>query len=417
VVGRFRSYLRQYETHRELAGRARPSSARASGTAPDAIVVPASRPAGNLEHAIELARAADCQLVVLCSLEARAAEVAEYCAERNFTKAVLVDVPPGYRHELVNFDTARRLLPESCTNPNGDLSAKRNLGLILARMLGWKRIFFLDDDIRELRPADLRTTVSMLDRYRTAGMRVEDFPDNSVVCHARRQTGDEQDVFVTGSVLAVNCAQPFSFFPDIYNEDWLFFYDDARNGSLGSSGCPATQLAYDPFANPQRAMHQEFGDLLAEGLYALLHKGAGLEHATRAYWSEFIDTRWALLVDLKKRAEAAGATEMTSALESAALSLLQIEPWMCADYVRTWREDLARWHQALPKVTRVGSIDAALRRLRLQRARVGRRDQRRFRAGRTLAAQAATFNLVLGVGMAPVRADSTRFGRRRRAKV
>ena len=101
MVSRIWSYLRQYETHRELVGRAQPPAVRDSGAIPDAIIVPASRPAVNLEHAIELARAADSQLVVFCSLETRAAEVAEYCAERSFTRAVLVDIPPGYMHELV----------------------------------------------------------------------------------------------------------------------------------------------------------------------------------------------------------------------------------------------------------------------------------------------------------------------------
>ncbi len=418
MVGRIRSYLRQYETHRELVGRVRPSVLRASRLAPDAIVVPASRSAENLEHAIELARAADSQLVVLCSLEAEAAKVAEYCAERSFRKAVLVDVPPGYKHELVDFDTARRLLPEGCANPNGDLSAKRNLGLVLARMVGWKRIFFLDDDIRDLRVTDLRTTVAMLDRYRSAGMRVESFPDNSVVCHARRQTGDEQDVFVTGSVLAVDCAGPFNFFPEIYNEDWLFFYDDARTGLLGSSGRSVTQLPYDPFANPQRAKQQEFGDILAEGLYALLHKNAGPGHATYSYWREFIDARWSLLVDLQKRAEAAGHVEMFEALESAMTSLIYVQPQMCADYLRTWRDNLSRWHRALPEVPRIDSVDAALGSLDLERIRIGLRDQQpRLRVGRVLAAQAAMLDLMLGAGMAPVQPDSTRSGRRQREKV
>ena len=32
----------------------------------------------------------------------------------------------------------------------------------------------------------------------------------------------------------------------------------------------AVQAEYDPFANPERARREEFGDLLAEGLYALI---------------------------------------------------------------------------------------------------------------------------------------------------
>jgi hypothetical protein len=62
-----------------------------------------------------------------------------------------------------------------------------------------------------------------LDRYQVAGMIVRNFPDNSVVCHARRDAGLPQDVFWTGAVLGVHCNNlPLSFFPDIYNEDWFF---------------------------------------------------------------------------------------------------------------------------------------------------------------------------------------------------
>lgn len=83
-------------------------------------------------------------------------------------------------------------------------------------------------------------------------MTATDFPDNFVVCHAHRQVRTALDVFVGGSVLAVNRAQPFTFFPDVYNEDWLFFYDNACSAQLGWSGRNTTQLYYDPFEQPQR---------------------------------------------------------------------------------------------------------------------------------------------------------------------
>jgi hypothetical protein len=239
VVRRILPLVRQYETHRQLVGRARPDRWRVGRADLDAIIVPASRTAENLHHAVTLAQAANCWLVVLCSRETRAAEVGRLFSDRRFGRGVAVDIFPGYRHPMLTFissDLARNSKSPVCVNPNGDLSIKRNLGLLLARMLGWRRIFFMDDDVRGVSRADLRATVSMLDRYRTVGMRVTDYTDNSVVCHAHRATGANQDVFVSGSVLAVNCEQPFGFFPEIYNEDWLFFYDDARTGRLGWSG-------------------------------------------------------------------------------------------------------------------------------------------------------------------------------------
>ena len=84
-------------------------------------------------------------------------------------------------------------------------------------------------------------------------MVVREFPDNSVVCHARRLAGLAQDVFVTGAVLGVHCnSLPLSFFPDIYNEDWFFFAKEAAARKLPRVG-HARQAEYDPFASPDRA--------------------------------------------------------------------------------------------------------------------------------------------------------------------
>jgi hypothetical protein len=369
--------IRQYETHRQLAGRAHPGSWRVGRADPDAIIVPASRTADNLEQAIWLAQAAGCWLVVLCSREARAADVGEQFAEKRFTKGVAVDIPADYQHPWLDFissDLARDTGSPVCVNPNGDLSTKRNLGLLLAKMLGWSRIFFMDDDVRGVSLADLRATVSTLDRYRTVGMRVTDYADNSAVCHAHRATGADQDVFVSGSVLAVNCQQPFGFFPEIYNEDWLFFYDDVRTKRLGWSGRDVTQLPYDPFENVGRAERQEFGDVLAEGLYGLLHVGSDLTTVPARYWDDFLATRKKFLEGIISRADSVApeiAQNIVRAVQTAMLCLMQVQPKMFEDYIHSWRADLRIWAERLETVARVGSIEEALESLALGPAQRG----------------------------------------------
>ncbi len=378
MVRRFFPRIRQHETHRQLMGRVRPSGGRVPRAGLDAIIVPASRPAANLDHAVTLARAAKCRLVVFCSLKAQAPAVEELLAARCFSQAVVVDLPSDYSHELLSFassDLARRELPGAWANPNGDLSTKRNLGLLLARMLGWNRIFFIDDDIRDIGYADLCTTVSMLGRYRSVGMRVTDFPDNSVVCHAHRETGASQDIFVSGSVLAVDCLGPVGFFPEVYNEDWLFFYDDVRARRLGWSGSNATQLHYDPFDNTRRAEKQEFGDVLAEGLYALLHHGAGAEDATSGYWDDFLVARRGFLENIISRSglvtpEIRG--KMVNAVHTAMMCLMQVQPRMCETYVSAWRKDLRSWAENLREVRRASSVESALQELALKPAKSGR---------------------------------------------
>jgi len=358
---------RQFPTHLQLLTR---TSSRLR-TSLDAIIVPASRPAVNLDHAVTLARAVNCQLVVLCSLRAQAAEVNELLALRNFTQAVTVDLPEGYTLPKLDFATSRPSslgFPDSCVNPNGDLSTKRNIGLLLARMVGWERIFFLDDDIRDLDASDLREVATMLGPYGAVGLRAVDFPDNSVVCHGHRKTGGYQDVFISGSVLAVHCAEAMAFFPEIYNEDWFFFYHAAQARRLGRHRRDATQLCYDPFADPQRAAGQEFGDVMAEGLYGLLHNRISADRATSDYWRTFLDSRMSFLEAVLARS---GGVEpylrqrITSSIETAMKWSRQISPSMCEHYIALWKKDLETWEQRLKDVPRRSSAKVALRELDL----------------------------------------------------
>ena len=363
--------IRQLGTHRKLVSQTEQLTLDAT-LALDAIIVPASRPAQNLEQAITLARAADCALLILCSQKLEPAQVHQLLGERSFNGAIVVKLPKDYRHELLEFralESIRGDLPKACSSYVTDLSTKRNVGLLLARMVGWRRIFFLDDDIRDISHLDLQSTVSMLRAFPAAGMRVNSFPDNSVACHAHRATRGLQDVFVTGAALAVDGQKNSGFFPDIYNEDWLFFYDDARTGRLGSSGLKATQLRYDPFADAQRAAWQEFGDVLAEGLYALLDHGQGVEYATREYWVDFLYGRRRFLEAIIDRAGTARPEireQLLRSVEAALKCSITIEPKTLERYVRLWRRDLRDWERRVAGIGQTRSLEVALKELQLE---------------------------------------------------
>lgn len=364
----------QLPTHSEIIASAEiPPLVVQPSSALDAIIVPAARPAESLETAIDVAKDADAELVVLCSLRTDPAKVQVLFDEKTIRKATVVEVPLDYGHRLFDFDTTRWVREDGenvCGARNSDLSSKRNIGLALARMLGWKHIFFLDDDIRDIGADAILGTVSLLgsdgpggDRYRSASMTVKDFPDNSVVCHARREVGQYQDVFVSGSMLAVDTSAPFDFFPDIYNEDWLFFYRDAASERLASSGFTARQLTYDPFVDPLRAMGQEFGDILAEGLYTLLHNKVGTESADRDYWRMFLDDRYRILEEILQhleKAEPEKREKMGDAIVAARGTLRAIEPDMCVQYLKAWRNDLEQWGNRIQTLPSVGSIEKAL---------------------------------------------------------
>ncbi len=252
---------------------------------------------------------------------------------------------------------------------------KRNIGLVLARMLEWRRIFFLDDDIRDISHPHLQRTVDMLGPFSAAGLWVTDFPDNSIVCHANRETRGSQDVFVSGAALAVDCESDLGFFPDIYNEDWLFMFDYASAGKLANSSLEATQLCYYPFAKARRAAWQEFGDVIAEGLYTLLHLGLEVAQATREYWGYFLEARRNFLEAILTRlpnAHPEMRDEIQMSVQHAEKCLQTIKPDLCERYVQAWRHDLADWKHQVPGIPSMPSIEAALLAMDLPFAAPGR---------------------------------------------
>ena len=105
-----------------------------------------------------------------------------------------IDVPDAARLRLPRFQTSA-MLEGTLFARRSDQSIKRNLALMLARMLGWSRILFLDDDITELVPSDMCRASGLLDTHQAVGLHVGGFPDHSVVCHAYRKSGGEQRAF------------------------------------------------------------------------------------------------------------------------------------------------------------------------------------------------------------------------------
>lgn len=369
--------IRQHNTHSPLTPMARSLNLPTAPLGLDAIIVPASRPAAHLDHAVTLARAAGCSLLILCSGRLSRIEAVKFLAARSYYNAVAVDLPRGFSHKLFHFPelaAIRGELPRACGFYATDLSMKRNIGLALARMLGWRRIFFLDDDIRDIAYPSLQRTVDMLGSFSAAGLWVTDFPDNSIVCHASRETGGSQDVFVSGAALALDCDSDVGFFPDIYNEDWLFMFDYASAGKLANSSLKATQLCYYPFAKARRAAWQEFGDVIAEGLYASLHLGLDMAPATRDYWGYFLEARRNFLESILTRLSSAHP-EMQSDIKSSVVQaekcLQMIKPDLCERYVRAWRDDLTDWKQRVPAFAEKPSIEAALLEMELPFATPG----------------------------------------------
>ena len=246
----------------------------------------------------------------------------------------------------------------------GDLSLKRNLGLLIGHLAGWKALLFLDDDIFGLSPRKVRRAVGSLRHFAAVGMPATQFPDNSVVCHARRRfAGDTQDVFVSGSALAVDVEMPTSFFPAVYNEDWMFLAPHLDKRSV-TFGHPSRQRPYYPFDSPDRAVRQEFGDVVAEGLIGHLHTGDLAKPPSRRDWATFLARRADVIEAGLRGCEANWhnpmARDAMEALLHAQKALSAIKAAELVAYVRAWQADLDTWRDHTGRKASVGGLKQAL---------------------------------------------------------
>ncbi|HYS38013.1 MAG TPA: hypothetical protein VEO01_20545, partial [Pseudonocardiaceae bacterium] len=213
----------------------------------DAIVVPTARPVENLRRAVALARDLNRPLVALCSRRA-SVEDSVLLGKKMGVTVSAIETTAILDKVLPPFSTTS-LLRNTEFAHSSDTGGKRNLALLLARLMGWQRIVFMDDDIKVPDPGDLVRASQLLDRYTAVGLAISRFPDNSVVCHAHRETGGAQRTFIGAGALAVDTRSSMSsFFPAVYNEDWFFLLDDERLSPVAITGV-ARQKRYTPYAD------------------------------------------------------------------------------------------------------------------------------------------------------------------------
>ncbi|MEU4523167.1 hypothetical protein AB0F52_31220 [Amycolatopsis sp. NPDC024027] len=353
MTARRHPQVRQHQSHLDLLVRA--DTAFAPRAEVDAIIVPTARRAASLCKAMAVAKDLDVHLLLLCSKQSDAASAA-LLAKREGVRATALNVDLVPKHLVPPFATDELLRFFGRFTRQTDVSFKRNLGLLIAALAGWKRFFFLDDDIVVPDSADLTAAAGLVDDYAVAGLANAGMPDNSVVCHALRDVGVAQHTFIGGGALAVGEAAFGSFFPNIYNEDWFFLLDGMRMRRSAVIGT-AIQQPYDPYRDSRRARGEELGDTLAEGLFSLLDDGLRLADADERYWREFLPARRRIIrttIGLVEASavEPAQKDRMLAALRAAIGRSKLITPDLCVRYLHAWQADSLRWQRHLRTVRR-----------------------------------------------------------------
>jgi hypothetical protein len=390
-IGRdLKRLARHQPSHRQLLAPIESRHLRSGrGGRIDVIVIPTSRPFASsrpaLVEALRLAGRHGARLLVLCSGEAAAADFPGDLSIGE-TVVAIIDMSKSVTQQVpqLRFNTDHLALSDNTWTVHRDVAAKRNLALLMARALGWEYVLFLDDDIKRLEKDSPRKRAHFSSRsvsnafealrsgvHDVVGWTMTDFPDNSVVCHARRLVGQPQESFIGGGSLAVHVTAATPFFPNIYNEDWLFLYPLLRSqtdgrlpvGEAGSIG----QQEFDPFRE-ERAASEEFGDILAEGLFGVIGR-QDLEALIycREYWEQVICARKVMIKDVIGMLDKPPIATDAKECESARLSLMAAEKViesgarsesdlarLFVRFVRKWIEDLKQWRSRLERAEKEG---------------------------------------------------------------
>jgi hypothetical protein len=338
----------------------------------DAIVVPTIRSAEYLYSAVKLAAYARCHLVAVYT-DGPPAGLSDVLDRFRLSRITLLTVGSNAEHHLLDLGAS---LPQSRISPAAlDISRKRNLGLLLGRVCGWTRMLFLDDDIRKVNVSKLSSAAALLDDYPVAGFQVKKYPDASVVGHARRLTGRRQEPFVSGGSLLVNPQRIDGYFAPIYHEDWLCIINNLRVREIAIGGSVG-QLPYRPFT-PERARHEEFGDILLSGLLWLVHVHSRkdaidkvhpmmdieywIEATKLRFWKQILEQRAVLLTDITERLTGKDFYDPSPlpSLQAAMQRLEELKPGEFVSFTEEWLTSLAEWRGRLLDLSRVDSPDKA----------------------------------------------------------
>lgn len=356
------------------------------------IVVPTHRDVRKSRQNIEtIMQLANGPVIFLCSGKAKKEAIAEIASKYPELTWMAIDgpyPPEGYTQQ---FETTYTSIAYGSAR---DTPQKRNLGLLLARLMGWEMVFFLDDDVA-ITEDQLYRAIDLLHHGNAAvaGFSARSFPDNSIVVHARRLVNGPIDSFIGTGAMAVRTDRPIlSFFPHIYNEDWLFLLVYCLFGDQDVVWAGMiSQRRYNPFQNASRAKVEEPGDILGESLVRLamsirtdLREESSFEAAmqkltklaNKSFWESEINNRVSFIQETREKLRytlplTSHRRQALKALDCSLERLLGIDGQSgiraeeFAQWMQAWMHDLQQWNKLKLPSARSRSLQEALKTLGL----------------------------------------------------
>lgn len=177
----------------------------------------------------------------------------------------------AYIQNVCNIDLAP-FVPSKLNISGWNLGFVRNYALIYSKLMNFKKVLFIDDDI--IVPSDklIHAIFDLLSSYNIVGANISGLPDYSIIEYLIAKLGikpSHPDNIVSGGFMAFNLDEVSSeFFINIYNEDWIWqiMHCNLKSTKYGE----VYQIPTNIFNNYNRilgkARWQSIGEIAVDGL-------------------------------------------------------------------------------------------------------------------------------------------------------
>lgn len=216
-----------------------------------------------------------------------------------------------------------------------DLPVKRNFALLHAIQNKFEHILLIDDDIEGISKKICNKGIAALESNNISGCLVEGFADTSVIGHIEQKYGEPYFPFLSGNFLFINPSKAESFFPLIYNEDWLFMVPSINQNKVSAVDV-IFQKSYDPFDDICRIKLQEFGEVIAEGIFELISQSRFEDRYSEQFWNEYLNYRKSYVEELLLQAD----KKYVPFIKESLMISEKIKAIHCIEFIRDWEEDI-----------------------------------------------------------------------------
>ncbi len=212
----------------------------------------------------------------------------------------------GKEEQKIIFQNLGGLGINQFTEPLGTkgwhLGFVRNYAIILSRLLRYKRVLFIDDDIII---KDMNVINNLMKKVNDAdfvGAKILGKPDYSIVdeiadkCNLKLEMSD----ISSGGFLAFNSDTISEYFLNYYNEDIIWIYLHSPKIKIVNCGAVHQQSYELPENKSEQASNQEFGEILFQGVYKAFKRNNSMLLTQKSFWSNVLDREMRYIRKLKE---------------------------------------------------------------------------------------------------------------------